>query len=100
MTIDAVIATLISRGYEPSPFTSLACSTVKREAFDGNGFVTISGEPSLRQIYVSLTHNKGGSLARWCALDADAIEAFIARAERILTEWDSMEVTFNAPVNA
>ena len=99
MTIDTLIATLISRGYEPGSFT-LACSTVKREAFDGNGFVTISGEPSLRQIYVSLTHNKGGSLARWCALDADAIEAFIARAERMLTEWDSMEVTFNGPVNA
>lgn len=100
MTTDTVIATLISRGYETIPFASLACGTVKREAFSGNGFVTISGERTLNQIYVSLTHRNGASLARWCDLDADAIEAFIARAERILMEWDSMEVTFDAPVNA
>lgn len=93
--IDTLIAELTARGFQPEPYNR----TVKRDV-NSEGFVVVSGETNLTQVYVALHKHKGGSVARWCALDADAIEAFIARAERMLTEWDSMEVTFNAPVNA
>jgi hypothetical protein len=95
MTTDTLIEALISSGYASRPHGK----TITRPAFNGDGFVTISGDSTLSQIYVSVAHNRGGTLARWVDLSADAIESFIARAERIIMEWDSMTITF-AGVNA